>query len=351
MSFSPDPHGGPECLWFCFRVHFAAPNPASRVSLVLKHAENALGGEQMEHFRPVVRCDENAWVRLGAPRVHTLPDGRREAEWTIQPPERTADVALCYPYGPENVLDLLKDCPGHLTGDTIGVSQQARPLLRVSNDYGRPGGDRPGVYVVARQHSGEVPGSWVLDGFLRALAERGQQAPLVWGVPLSNIDGVMEGDYGKDNFPYDLNRAWGQPPMRHEVLVIQRDVYRWKQRCRPALGLDFHAPGGCEKGGCYFYLPKPQDYPEHHRLMGEWVEQISQAVDGQYVNPDCGQVALYPSRWETASLTQFFCEQGIPALSMETPYALVGRRVLELDDYRRIGEQLAEAVCRQLGMS
>ena len=105
--------------------------------------------------------------------------------------------------------------------DTIGVSQGGRPLLRLSNDYGRPKGERPGVFLMARQHSGEVSGAWVLDGVLRRFAELGEAAPLVWAIPLANIDSVEQGDYGKDNFPYDMNRAWGKLPMRHETLVLQ----------------------------------------------------------------------------------------------------------------------------------
>lgn len=133
------------------------------------------------------------------------------------------------------------------------MSQNGNPLIRISNNYGKINGKKLGFYFIARQHSGETPGSWVLDGLLKYLAKMNCRDILVWEIPLSNIDGVLQGDYGNDNFPYDLNRAWRDPPMRHETLVFQRDINnRWKSRCKPTLILDFHAPGGTETDGAYF---------------------------------------------------------------------------------------------------
>jgi hypothetical protein len=243
IRFAPDPHGGPECLWFCFRL-VAQPKTVScaaggqegaplasnaKVRLTLQNPDNMLGGHQPQFMRPVVRYDGGEhWQRLGQAQVQELPDGRLYISWLVDAPQRTLDVAYCYPYGRAEVEALVRDTGGYWQVDTIGVSQEARPLLRLSNDYGdgrtasAGEGKRPGFYVTARQHSGETPGSWVLDGFLRHIASLGEHAPLVWAVPLAHMDGVENGDYGKDGFPYDLNRAWGRPPMRHEVLVYQR---------------------------------------------------------------------------------------------------------------------------------
>jgi len=239
VRFTPDPHGGPEVLWFCFCLRSTGTDRVSRVRLILEHAHNMLGGHEPGHMRPVVRYAGQDWQRLGSPRVQELPDGRRRVSWEVDAPLSTMDVAYCYPYGQLDVDTLVRETHGYWKADAIGVSQGARPLVRLSNDYGHARGDRPGLYLIARQHSGETPGSWVLDGFMRRVAELGDRAPLVWAVPLAHIDGVVGGDYGKDGFPYDLNRAWGNPPMRHETLVYQRDVQRWIERCRPVLGIDF----------------------------------------------------------------------------------------------------------------
>jgi hypothetical protein len=258
-------------------------------------------------------------------------------------------VAYCYPYGRPDVEALVRDSAGYWHADTIGVSQGARPLVRLSNDPGTPGGDRPGLYLIARQHSGETPGSWVLDGFLRHVASLGNKAPLVWAIPLTNIDGIEGGDYGKDNFPYDLNRAWGSPPMRHEVLVFQRDIARWAARCRPLLAIDMHAPGACETGGIYCYMPDPRQHPDLYESTLRWTTAISRALTPRYAAKTFERVADYPSRWETPNFSRYlWSKYKLCAFGLETPYAMVNDRVLTREEYRKAGVRLAEGIVDHL---
>jgi hypothetical protein len=368
VHFSADPHGGPECLWFCFRVEWHSHDGelASRevppVDLVLEHVGNLLGGHEPQYMRPVVRYgsvqdpETAPWQRLGEGAVMEQPDGQVSVAWEIGPPPDLpgrpyADVAYCYPYGMPEVEALVQASGGYWRTDSIGLSQGGRALLRLSNDYGAAGGERPGLYLLARQHSGETPGSWVLDGFLRLVATLGDAAPLVWVVPLTNVDGVEGGDYGKDNYPYDLNRAWGRPPMRHEVLVLQADIRRWTERCRPALVLDMHAPGACETSGVYCYLPDPAVYSRFHQEALSWSTTIKGALTPQYAAECFERVARYASRWETPRCTGYcWSRHGVCGLGVETPYAMVGDLVLTREHYRQIGARMAEGVVRKLGL-
>ena len=236
VHFAADPHGGPECLWFCLRVYETDPQEVAAdatVRVALKYVPNMLGASSPSSLLPVSRQEGQAWVRMKPGKTEELPDGQYMATWVIPHPTPAVDIAFCYPYGRDEIDQLLQKSRGYWHRDAIGLSQQGRTIARLSNDYGKPGGRRPGVYLVARQHSGETPGSWVLDGLLQHLSRDSAHAPVTWAVPLTNIDGVIHGDYGKDNFPYDLNRAWGSPPMRHETRVMQQDIRRWKERCRP----------------------------------------------------------------------------------------------------------------------
>lgn len=344
ISFTPDPHGGPEVLWFCLRVRRTGP-AGERVRLVLKHFDSMLGCGEGERLRPVARAEGGEWERLGPGEVSPAADGRRTVAWALASPETFVDVAVCYPYGTKELTSLISDTNGFWKCTTIGVSQAGRPLVRLSNRDGEEGDTRPGLYLIARQHSGETPGSWVLDGLLRHLAEAGARELLVQAVPLSNVDGVEGGDYGKDNFPYDLNRAWGSPAMRHEVLVIQRDMGRWRTRCRPALAIDLHAPGACESDGVYCYLPDPAVWPDEDGACAGWVERIGSALTPQYASARFARVARYRSRWETPTFTSFGRGiAGLRAFSMETPYALCGETVLTVAHYRRIGARMGAAV-------
>jgi hypothetical protein len=364
VSFGPDPHGGPETLWFCVRIRRVSNDDSgltekssrrnNTLSLTLKHSHNMLGGSDPSAMRPVIRYDGGAWRRLPEGERLSLSDGRENIRWSIMPPDDTLDVAYCYPYGAEDVLALIEATRGAIAPgepyyrlDTIGVSQSARPLWRLSNRYGSLDAQdqQPGLYVMSRQHSGETPGSWVLDGFLRYMASLGDDAPLIWGVPLANIDGVEGGDYGKDNFPYDLNRAWGRPPMRHEISVYQWDMARWRDRCRPILGIDFHAPGACETSGVYCYVPDPDGDRAAYNAAMLWAERTSEALTPHYAAQPFARVARYASRWETPNFRAYGWSQlGVPVITYETPYAMAGEKVLTQSDYRQIGRRIAVGI-------
>ena len=345
VNFSAHPHGGPEALWFCFRLLSAGEqNPANKINLVLHNCNNLLGWSLPQSIRPVIRYEGEPWQRISGGKPIELPDGRITASWQVDTPSTYLDFALCYPYGQLELEKMLKESQGFWQKDVIGVSQNGRPLLRFSNAYGKLGSQRPGLYLIARQHSGETPGSWVLEGFLRYIATLGEAAPLVWAVPLANIDGIEQGDYGKDNFPYDLNRAWGTPPMRHETLVIQRDFANWKTRCKPILGIDFHAPGACEKDGIYCFLPNHERFPQHHKQAQCWSQLIACGLGPEFASPSFGKVASHSSRWESPNFTTFCCKENICGLSFETPYSAVGDRVLTVDEYLEAGARIARAI-------
>ena len=344
VAFTAAPHGGPEALWFCLRLRAARGQRVGRLRLVLKHVYNLLGAGDPRRLWPVWRPARGDWERLPAGTPEHTPDGQGQAVWSLDVPAAFADVALCYPYGMPEVEALARETGGYWHADEIGLSQAGRPLVRLSNRYAAEKDPRPGFYFVARQHSGETPGSWVLDGLLRRLAALGDAAPTVWAVPLSNIDGVEGGDYGKDNFPYDLNRAWGQPPMRHETLVIQRDLRRWQGRCRPFVAMDFHAPGACENNGIYGFLPKADVYPAQYPVVARVAAAIRDALGPTYAADEFLRSVNYRSRWETPTFTSGLCAMGIPALTFENPYGMARAVVFTREAYRDAGARMADAL-------
>ena len=53
ISLAADPHGGPEALWFCFRIEDDRVPPYSGpAGLVLKNMQNMLGGSKPAAFHP-----------------------------------------------------------------------------------------------------------------------------------------------------------------------------------------------------------------------------------------------------------------------------------------------------------
>jgi hypothetical protein len=304
-----------------------------------------LGLGPVEFIRPVLRVERGEWERLEPGMDVALPDGRELGAWEVDIEASRADIALCYPYGRPELEALVEESGGELRMDSIGVSQGGRAIQRVSNSPGTAGDDRPGLYVIARQHSGETPGSWVLDGMLRQFAAEPDDAPLVWAVPLSNIDGVETGAYGKDNFPWDLNRAWGRQPMRHEVMAVQRDMARWRERCRASFGLDLHAPGGCETDGIYAHMPDRIQFPDRYRRALPWAEAMAEALGDEFTPEPFPQVHHWASRWQRSTFSRYcFQHVGVAAVCVETPYSMAKETVFTCAAYREAGARIARAL-------
>ncbi len=349
VSLTPDPRGGNEALWFRFRLwrlDADAPAPA----LLLRDLGTLMGAGDGSAIQPVVRCDGGPWQRLarGEPIAHA--DGRCDARWRLTNAAAQIEVAFCYPYGPEELAARLARARG-LRLQAIGASERGRPLWRVDNGPGAVGSKRPGFFVIARQHSGETPGSWVLDGLLERIAELGEAAPLTWAIPFADLDGVVEGRYGKDRHPVDYNRSWpGLEPItyRHETLCYRRDFAAWQQRCAPRFVLDLHAPSANAREGCFVFVPR-EPGKEPPPACAAWAERLGAALGGFAAGGDrFVRFAEYASRWPRVTYNTFSrwsaLAAHIPALSMETTYQGLGDRTFEIADYREIGRRIAYAV-------
>jgi len=355
VAFSPHPMGGVECLWFCFRVTGCG---SRRLRVVMRNFDNILyWSGSPRNLRPVARRRGGDWERLGHGTPVGRPDGRTDVAWEVSRPGPALDVAFCYPYGRPELESLLGRARGRLQADVIGVSQGGRPLVRISNGFGVRGSRAPGIYLSARQHAGETPGSWVLEGALEGLAAAGDRAPLVWAVPLADIDSIEEGAYGKDRYPCDLNRAWTAPMMRHEAQVIAQDVNRWRERCRPVLALDFHAQGGASATGLYF-IPSDHGKAGLRRTAAGWERRIARHLGarlmprrhggGEKLSPSAQAWARtgYLPRWPGILWTDYCMDNGIPATLLEIPYAMAGPLLFRRDTYREVGRRVATVLLK-----
>ncbi|MEI6148276.1 MAG: hypothetical protein WCS01_04205 [bacterium] len=351
VRFASDPCGGPEVMWFHFRLEETAPDPATqtKVRLTWTYFDNVAGAAESPDCVPVYLVPGQTWTRLKKGDETRTPDGRRQLSWSLPHPAPAIEFAFCFPYGPADVDAVLDRSKDYWQAVPIGLSQGGRRLLRLHNAPGSPGGTQPGIYIVARQNAGETPGSWVLDGFLRHWAQIRKGAYVIWAVPLADIDGVVRGHYGKDNFPYDLNRAWGVPPMRHETLAIRHDVERWKARCRPILALDLHAPGACSRDGVYACMSKDPAAPMAAEET-KWCNVFQNELQAEFAAPEFKRVAADPARRETPSFSSYLRdEMGVPSLALEIPYSQIAGNVLTQKSYREIGRRLALAILRRHG--
>lgn len=343
----------PQPLWFYFEL---LDLTGEKVRIRLANSVQCLGGpNEWADNRPVCRYAGGGWERVACTE-NRWTDARTLETWYELPVRaERMEFAFCYPYQEAHLLRTAQACP-KFRMETIGWSNRGRPIRRLFNAAADSDAQRPGIYVIGRQHSGETTGTWQIDGMLRYLSSpEGAEALnrfTWWFVPLVDIDGVEEGFYGKDQVILDLNRAWHPHfPRRTELVAVQRDIGQWRQCADGRLLLDMHAPGHGERDA-YFVVgaETPPDFREALRTV--WA-RLNAQLDSHGM-----QATLFKEK-EPGSNTsaqsgmtsaQYVQSLGINGCTYECTYQ--GDRAghaYTVEDYRRMGMCMAKALYETYG--
>ena len=256
------------------------------------------------------------------------------------------EIAFCYPYQCAQLDETLSACPV-LRRAVIGYSSMGRPIVRAFVDAAP--GSSGGIYVIGRQHAGEVAGGWLIDGMLHHLAGGDVHTDKAWWfVPIVDVDGVEEGCYGKDQVWGDFNRSWGAPfPSRTELHAIQHDIDHWIEATKGTLLLDMHSPGN-EIRGLHFII-----YRDMPRVQAERIERLTAAFNEQLSKhgyEPCG-ITRPPAGTNTSARTGMTAARyanltlGVAAATLEVSYqGPVAGGFYTLADYYNMGACLARAI-------
>ncbi|MFP3937769.1 MAG: M14-type cytosolic carboxypeptidase [Phycisphaerae bacterium] len=342
VRFAVEPKNCPEPLWFHFRLTGLS---GRRVRCVMTNPEQTLGGADWSRNRPVFRPTGGDWRRAPLPEALRTSGDRCEWAWDLDAGD-TVEFANCYPYQPTDLESTLDDLGDSFRTETIGVTPDGRELVRVYSEL--PSAEKPAVLLAARHHAGETPGSWVLDGLLRRVAEDQslRQAVTFWAIPIVNIDDAVAGSYGKDPYPHDCNRAYGEYTQRRpEAFAITADARRLKSGCGRMFAADLHAPSHGEQRS-YVPLHGWDGSDEINPIAQQFAERFRAAVPEQLRSPvphvtPTGNYTRQPgmsfSRWMRNVL-------GVECVSLETSYQGNGKHYYTIDDYRTLGATLARTI-------
>ncbi len=341
VLFTATPGNSAEALWFCFELFETEPDTvtSTKIKITLKHLRNLSGCTNALTIKPVYQPKDQQWFRMKSGHPHVADDGQTSVSWTIPYPSPSTIIAFCYPYGRPELTTTLQKAKGYWHQDAIGISPQGRNITRLSNSYGKVSGHQAGIYIIARQNAGGTPGSWVLDGILQQLSRNKKHNFLIWIIPLANIDGIIKGDYGQtaDSMSY----AWGEPPLKHETLLLQNDIKEWGKRCKPYLVLDLHAADGSESDGIYSLLPDPEQFAEANREASTWANVFKQAL-----GPDYAAAEFKRTTTTTNTTVNDFARANMncSSITLNIPYANCNKTIMQQKQYREAGKRLADAI-------
>ncbi len=345
VRFAAEAKNCPLALWFHFRI---SGLDGTGLRCVLTNPEQTLDGADWSGNCIVYRSGGAKWIRTKKPERINVAGGRCEWAWDIEAGDDEIEVAFCFPYQLADLEATLDKLGGTFSSTTIGMTPAGRQIVRVFNQPGK--GNLPGVFLTARHHAGETPGSWVLDGLLRRVAaeKRLHERITWWAVPFVNLDDVVDGSYGKDPYPCDCNRAYGPGfPRRVEVAAVMADIRRLQQAANCLFFADLHAPGHNEHKN---YVPAydwRKDSSDNSADEKEFAERFCALCPEDIRSPlayDTRQGALPGPYSGFASQRWAATVLNIDAVVLETSYQGNGKTYYTIEDYRRIGAALAETI-------
>ena len=258
---------------------------------------NFQGKLYKEGMLPVYRTQLNPqWKRIKHPIV-SLETNEKGLEvtfkHTFETNNDTVYFAFTYPWSYSDNLDffdylsekLLNNSPHiYFYRETIAFSKENRKieLLTISSYKGitdssekmltnlfptdkiraKRFDSKQYIFITARVHPGEIPGSFVLNGILKYLCFSHKSDQNVMNlldnfvfviIPMLNPDGVYKGHYRTDSQGLNLNRFYMNPsPIDHPSIYAVKELAIYlSQTKRLFMYIDLHAHAS--KKGCFIF--------------------------------------------------------------------------------------------------
>jgi len=289
----------------------------------------------------------------GASFAYTFPGDAKDAK-----PVR---FAFAIPYQEADLKQFLArhEKNKHLAVRQLCKTRKGRTVERIH--IGRIDGKAPHrALLTCRHHSCESMASYVLEGAMSAIladTECGKwfrRTVEVMVVPLVGIDGVEDGDQGKNRKPRDHNRDYIGKSVYASTAALRELVPKWSD-ARLKIAIDLHCPWIRGRQSEVIYLVGGKD-------KAIWQAQCRFAGILESIRPDAlpykaSNNLPFGKAWNTGgnfkagkSCSRWASElRGIDlATTIEVPYANAGKVTITPKLARAFGAALAEAMYEYL---
>lgn len=343
LQFAAAAHGSPRPLWFYFRVRHA---PGPQLHCELTNADECLGPPLgWRNARPVYSRDGTSWTRVESGEYL---QGRGRFRFQVPITGDAVWVAYCYPYTGADLDRILATLTAPAQVSELCRSEGGRPVPYVR--FGNQEQPRSVVWIIARQHAGETPASFTVEGLLKRLGNpcgtvtEALHHTAVHVVPMVDVDGVEAGWFGKDQTPIDFNRDWRSSPSRPATRAMIEQIRASRLQAPITLALDLHAPHHGDPA-CYFFADQIGRGRDTDHVQAQFLEFLGLETP-ERVGFRPGDLRKSPP--PLGSARQFFAnELAAPALTLEMSYHQAqSGNYLRPDDYQAFGHCLARSIAR-----
>jgi Predicted carboxypeptidase len=357
-----DPAHGWPCWWY-LRIDGLAKGDSLTLEVVPVDAP--LVGPGKNRGKPLAA----SWCQ--PTRVALSHDG---SKWQQTEPGRASGGAMIYtiqgqggslwlawgpPFTPQDsarlVQSLAKKCRGSQAFE-LCQSNGGRPcpaLRLVAADAAQA--RKPAIWIQARQHAWESGSSWVCRGLAEWLtgddpraADLREKAEITI-VPIMDIDSTATGNGGKECLPQDHNRDWTDRPHHAEVAAAQKRLRQLGDEKRLALFVDLHNPGPSDMQPFFYCCPEGSLTELGRTNLDRFFTLCRGEMNGPLELADKPRTSgpAYDPLWKQMSknwVTAHAPPHAV-AVTLETAWNTPDSTT---DGYRRLGEQLGQAMAKYL---
>jgi len=235
---------------------------------------------------PAVSRDAGvSWKWLGASAV-----ANGEFSYSFPPDANDVRFSMGMPY-------VRADWDRFLAAHSAKETWQVKELARTPQGREAPlvlaGNPKASLAIVltARQHCCEMMASYVLEGVLSGLLAKDSAGEWLrervsfWIVPFMDLDGVENGDQGKNRRPHDHNRDYRDESIYAEVRAVREQLPAWLAG-RPFAAFDLHCPAlaGAVHESIFFVEPEDRSQARQVDRLSASLRRV-QSKDGLFRAP------------------------------------------------------------------
>jgi len=304
LTFRPEDYKvDDDFSWFSFRVSAAQPGtlkarlkfPNTRARFLPKISNDGLNWTTLpEHARTTSKNGKNMDIEVAV---------NENGLWI------SAQELITQSYYDDWLIEL--SAHDDVTVAVLGKSTEERPVY-IAKTSNKP----EVIFLLGRQHPGEVPGALAMRDFVDVLlgdtdlAREFRERFTLLIIPLVNPDGVANGHSRHNSDRTDLNRDWGpftQPETRSIAALLEGID---KLEMQPRLMLDFHATRITET--MVFYTQDEHDVTNPENFAANWLGQVSSRIPEYEFKHDPRPISGLDN-----TKNYFFVRYGIPAITYE----------------------------------
>lgn len=281
--------------------------------------------------------------------LNEMEDWGRSFTYTFKT-DKEVRFSMAMPYTRRNFIRFIEPylSDKNTLLDTIGISESNRPIDRLTLKP-KCGEIKHKVLITSRMHACEMMGSYVLEGIImHYFTDEWLKSNVEIGIiPFVDIDGVENGDQGKNKNGRDHNRDYTESSIYYASQALRNWIPSWAEN-KLTVAIDIHCPW-IRYGPNETIFIIGNENPIIDREIKRFCKQLRMQNNGELKVSDKIYMDYISTTSPGKSLLQHITQRNLNlginlALALEFPYAANENQTVTQKNAQLFGIDIAKAL-------